>query len=93
MPAPRDHRLKRLDDLEGEVSGLVARARHQRLLAVLAMAKDQLREARALLDEACVESSPATLAIIDMDLALVEYRVGAVRVAMLLHGENAAGIG
>lgn len=53
----------------------------------------EIDEAHQLLERTNVSARPALLTIIDMDLALAEYRLRAVTLAMTLYGSDVADIG
>lgn len=93
MSLPREHRLQRVVSLRHEAGALLSRATHLDLRHFLGRALDELAEARDLLDDEAVDSRPAALTIIDMDLAFAEYRVSAARVALHLYGEHASRVG
>lgn len=72
---------------------LLESARHPDLRAFVQRAFAEIDEAEEWLQHADVDTRPALLAIIDMDLAFAEYRLHATKCALRFHGRDAPAIG
>ena len=91
--SPRLHRLRRAAELRVGADLALKTAAHHGLHAFIERAMAEIDEAHQLLERTNVSARPALLTIIDMDLALAEYRLRAVTLAMTLYGSDVADIG
>lgn len=91
--SPRLYRLRRAAELRVGVDVALRIAAHHGLHDFIARALAEIDEANQLLKRANVSARPALLTIIDMDLALAEYRLRAATLAMTVYGPDVADIG
>jgi hypothetical protein len=91
--APRLHRLRRVAYLRLGVDRALETAAHHSLHGFINRALTELEEASRLLERPDISRRPALLTIIDMELALAEYRVRAATLALALHGPDVEDIG
>ena len=91
--APRLHRLRRAAELRLGAELALQTAAHHRLQAFITRALAEIDEANYLLERTNVSAKPALLTLIDMELAVAEYRLRAATLALRIHGANVADIG
>jgi hypothetical protein len=93
MPTPRLYRMRRTSELRATVAELLDIARHHEFQQFLQRAVAELEEASGWLDHQTIDNNPALLTIVDMNLALAEYRLRAAKTALTMHGPNVDVIG
>jgi hypothetical protein len=91
--SPVPHRRIRATELRTLGSTLLATARNHELQNFVKRALSEIDDADAWLSVSDVDTRPALLTIIDMDLAFAEYRLQAARVALQCYGPDTPTIG
>jgi hypothetical protein len=93
MSTPRLYRLRRAGELRAIADTLLDTATHHGLQDFVRRAVSHIEEASEWLASDNVDTRPALLTIIDMDLAFAEYRLRAAKSAMNIHGPDVDRIG
>ena len=86
---PCVHRQRRADELRTLATQVLATARHHGLQDFVRRAVGQIDEASRLLERTNVSERPGLLTIIDMELALAEYRLRAATLTLTMRGADA----
>lgn len=90
---PQSFRLQRSTDLRKRAADLLVIATHHRIRAFLRRAIADIDDAASSLEDADLPTHPALMTIVDMDLALAEYRIQAARLALTLRGPDVDTLG
>lgn len=85
---PHTFRLRRSEELRVRASELLEIATHHRIQDFLRRALSDIDDADHWLYDVSLSTSPALMTVVDMDLALAEYRIQTAKLALTLRGPD-----